>query len=46
MDIFKENVNGFSFDKPTVYMDVDDVLLNSTQAVLDVLYKRYGIQQE
>lgn len=46
MDIFKENINDFSFNKPTVYMDIDDVLLDSTQAVLDVLYKRYGVQQE
>lgn len=46
MDIFKENIDEFGFDKPTVYMDIDDVLLDSTQAVLDVLYKRYGVQQE
>ena len=34
------------FEKPTVYMDIDDVLLDSTNAVLKVLYKRYGVQQE
>lgn len=39
-------MDGFNFDKPTVYMDIDDVLLDSTNAVLDVIYKRYGIRQE
>ena len=46
MKVFKENTGDFKFEKPTVYMDVDDVLLDSTNAVLKVLYKRYGIQQE
>lgn len=46
MKVFKENVGDFSFDKPTVYMDIDDVLLDSTNAVLNVINKRYGIRQE
>lgn len=46
MKVFKENTGDFKFEKPTVYMDVDDVLLDSTNAVLKVLYNRYGIQQE
>lgn len=46
MKVFKENTGNFKFEKPTVYMDIDDVLLDSTNAVLKVLYKRYGIQQE
>ena len=46
MKVFKENMDGFNFDKPTVYMDIDDVLLDSTNAVLDVIYKRYGVRQE
>lgn len=46
MKVFKENAGNFKFEKPTVYMDIDDVLLDSTNAVLKVLYKRYGIQQE
>lgn len=46
MKVFKENTDNFKFEKPTVYMDIDDVLLDSTNAVLKVLYKRYGIQQE
>jgi hypothetical protein len=46
MKVFKENTNGFKFNKPTIYMDIDDVLLDSTNAVLKVLYKRYGVKQE
>lgn len=46
MKVFKENTGNFKFEKPTVYMDIDDVLLDSTNAVLKVLYNRYGIQQE
>ena len=46
MKVFKENTGSFKFEKPTVYMDIDDVLLDSTNAVLKVLHKRYGIQQE
>lgn len=44
MKIFKERVG--SFEKPTVYLDIDDVLLDSTNAVLKVLESRYGVKQE
>lgn len=45
MKIFKENSKDFNYDNLTVYMDVDDVLLDSTQAVLDIIQERYGVRQ-
>lgn len=32
----------YSGDKQTIYWDVDDVLLNSSQAIIDIINKKYG----